>query len=118
MKVNINKKLVGSKEEVDKLIKEHSNDPYVAVELDEENLPVIQTNQSFIPVEVTNAVLRQVCIEYKNQIADSLYKDLPDKHKEYTSHIYRKLQSQKKWTFFWYTCFMIALLIILLGGKI
>jgi hypothetical protein len=115
MKVNINKKLVGSKEEVDNLIKEHSNEPYVAVAFDKENLPVIETNQHFIPIEVTNEVLRQVCTEYKKQITDSLYKDLPDKHKEYTSHIYRKLQAQKKWSFFWYTCFMIALLIILLS---
>lgn len=117
MKVKINKQVVGSKEEVDNLIKEHSNDPYVAVNLDEEGLPVIKSNQHFIPMDVTNAVIRQVCAEYKNKMADSFFNDLPDKHKEYTSHIYRKLQAQKKWSFFWYTCFMISLLIILLGGK-
>lgn len=118
MKVKINKKLFSSNEEVDKLIKERGNEPYVAVSFDKDNLPNIETNQQVLPIQVANEMLRMICSEYQKQQFDSLIKDLPEKHREYTSHLHRQLQSQKKWTFFWYTCFMIALLIILLGGKI
>ena len=105
------------KEEFPEELKQFISDTQITVNImyDEEGIAFIETNQKFIPV--VNDILKTVCNYYQNKMLDSLFKDLPDKHKEYTSHIYRKLQAQKRWSFFWYTCFMIAVLIILLGGK-
>ena len=77
----------------------------------------VETSFNAIPVFVVNEILTQLHNIYTDQRFNEAMKDIPQKHKEYTSYLEKKCRDQRRWTLFWYFIALAAIAYIV-GGKI
>ena len=106
-----------SNKEMDELQKECPENIIRMVQ-QEEGYFTIACDQSKIPLQIVNEVLKQLHNIYKDQMFDKAYSNLPDEHKKYQAYLEKRIRSQKRWTFFWYAIAIAALgYIFILGGN-
>jgi hypothetical protein len=77
----------------------------------------VESSFKDIPVFVVNEILTQLHNVYSTQYLNEAMKEIPEKHKEYTSYLEKKCRDQRRWTLFWYFIALAAIAYIV-GGKI
>lgn len=77
----------------------------------------IEATSNDIPVFVVNEILTQLHNIYLDQKFSEAMKEIPEKHKEYTSYLEHKCKKQKRWTLFWYFI-ALASIAYIIGGRI
>lgn len=98
---------------------EDNNDmkPVIEIHYDKEGLAFIQTTEEELPIDVINEILRTTSMEYKKKLTASALRNLSETDREGFLSVLKQIQTYKRLSFFWYACFMISLLILILGGN-
>jgi hypothetical protein len=91
--------------------------PIIGIHYDKEGLPFIETTEKELPIDAINDILRMTSIEYKKKLTASALRNLSETDREGFLSVLKQVQTYKRLSFFWYACFMISLLILILGGN-
>lgn len=103
--------------EIDELEKECPENIIRMVQQDEGYFTIV-CDQSRIPVQIVNEILKQLYIIYKDKFFNEAFDNLPEEHKKYQIYLEKRIRSQKRWIFFWYAIAIAALgYIFILGGN-
>lgn len=103
--------------DIDELEKECPENIIRIVRQDEGYFTIV-CDQSHIPLQIANEILKQLHTVYLNHLFDNAYDNLPEEHKKYQIYLEKRIRSQKRWIFFWYAIAIAALgYIFILGGN-
>lgn len=109
-------KIVNNPKEWAKIEKENS-DRMVSLKQQDDGSFECSCSRDEIPVPIVNEMLKQLHAIYREHAFNDAFKNIDEKHKQFTAMLGFKYRFHKGLALVWFACFLACLLYILTGGR-